>query len=160
MIYHLYSYQSTEISVLFVYGDDFEREMGSFLVPESVQILNIIILVFLLTSSIILCIMRRKFSLRRNDFMASFMDTMVSFTGGSTLQMQHGAERLFFGVLLFAAFFIISIYVGDVLFYIYRLLDQKISTFEQLAMVSPPIYYIQSLLNKGIEGMLRYVNQS
>lgn len=160
MIYHSYPYQSVELSVLFVYGDDFEREMSGFLIPQSVQTLNIIILVFLITSATILYMMRRKLTLRRNDFMLSFMDVMVTFTSGSSLQMQHRAERLFFGVLLFAAFFITLIYTGDVLFYIYRLMDQQISTFEQLAIISPPIYVIQSLQGTDIESMLRYVYQS
>lgn len=136
MTYHLYPYHSVDLGVLFVYGTNFERQMSILLLPESVQTLNILIIIFLSVSATILCIIRRRLKLRRDGFISTFIDTMVAFTGGGRLQMQHRWERLFSSILFSAAFFITSIYTGDVLFYIYRVLDQKISTFKQLALIN------------------------
>lgn len=154
---HLYPYHSVDLAVLFVYGTDFEREMSMLLLPESVQTLNILIVIFLSVAATILCIIRKRLQLRRDGFISTFIDTMVAFTSGGRLQMRHRWEKWFFAILLFAAFFISSLYTGDVLFYIYRILDQKIDTFKQLAMINAPIYIIPSLRNKFIFELLRFV---
>lgn len=137
--YPLYSYHSIDLVVLFVYGADFTREMNILFVPRSIQLLISSILLFKISAVIILYIIRRKFQLRRNDFMSALIDTMVAFTAGGNLRMGHKLERIFFGILLIGNFFIISLFSGDLLDCFYRILDQKVSTFEQLATMNPTI---------------------
>lgn len=74
--------------------------------------------------------------------------------------MGHKLERIFFGILLIGNFFIISLFSGDLLDFFYRILDQKVSTFEQLATMNPTIYITQriAVYNDEIHKMLRFVH--
>lgn len=54
--------------------------------------------------------------------------------------MRYKWERWFFGILLIAAFFIISLFTGDLLDCVIAILNQTINRFEQLAVLSTPIY--------------------
>lgn len=134
----LYPYDSAELVTIFVYGDDFSRHMNILLIPESVQILAGLIVLFKISAAIILFIIRRKFQLRGGNFISAFIDTMVAFTAGGNLRLRHKFERWFFGIMLIGAFFITSLFMGDILDCIYRIFDQKVSTFEQLATVNQP----------------------
>lgn len=157
-LHPLYPYDSAELVTIFVYGDDFSRHMNILRIPESVQILAGLIVLFKISAAIILFIIRRKFQLRGGDFISAFIDTMVAFTAGGNLRLRHKFERWFFGIMLIGAFFIISLFMGDLLDCIYRIFDQKVSTFEQLAKMNAPIFISQrlSVHTEDINDMLRF----
>lgn len=137
--------------------------MNIVLVPVSAKVLSILIVLFMCLSAIILWILRSKFELGRNSLVSSIIDTMIAFIAGGNLRMHHKIERYFFGIQLFSAFFIISLFSGGLLFYIHRILNQEITMFKELTEIDSPIYINPSLEVYGhvIQGMLRcvYINQ-
>lgn len=136
----LHSHQSIELVAFFVYGTDFDREMNIFFVPKSIQLGTYAILLFICAAAILLSIVRRKFGLARGRLLDTFADCWIPFIGGGNLQMQHKWERWFFGILLFGAFFIVSVFAGDLLDCIIRVLNAKVSTLDQVAEINPPIF--------------------
>lgn len=135
----LYPYSTFELKVLFFYGSDFKREMNIFSVPKSVGIVSIMVLSFIFVATIILYIIRRKLRLLRNDYFSVFIDCWIPFICGGNLQMQHRIERWFFAILLFGAFFIMAVFSGDLLDCVVCVLNAKVKTFADLAVVNPPI---------------------
>lgn len=133
----LYPYQSLELGVIFIYGKDFTRRMNFILIPESVLLLAGLIMLYICLSAAVLCIIRRKFNLRRSDMISAFIDTLIPFIGGGNLRIEHKWEKWFLGILLIGAFFITSLFVGDLLDCVHLILNQKVSTFEQLAKINP-----------------------
>lgn len=110
-------------------------------------------------AAIILCIVRRKFTLERFDPMSAVTDTIVAFIGGGRFQMANKLEKWIFGILSLGAFFIISLFAGDMLFYMYRILNQKVNTFQELSTIETPIHSNPTLTMYGddIQKMLRFV---
>lgn len=126
--------------VTFVYGTDFQRQMGIWFVSGSVRTISILIGLFVFSAATLLCIIRRKMKLRRDGLISTFIETVVAFIGGGNLQMRHKLEKLFFAILLFGAFFLTSMFAGDLLDSVILSLNQKITTFKQLAEINSPIY--------------------
>lgn len=157
MIYPLYPYESRKLSVIFVYGTDFTRRMNiTMSIPEPIQMMAGYILLFVVLAAIILRLIRKKWKLRRDGLFSTFIDTMIAFIDGGNLRMQHKFERWFFGVLLIAAFFISSLFVGDLLDCVYRIIYEHINTFEQLAQINSSIYISSSLNSEEVYHMLRF----
>lgn len=154
--YPLYPYDSIELVVLFFYGNDFKRQLEIFIVPESIQIAAGLFVLFVILAASILCFIRRKLRLRRDGLFSTFIDTMVAFIAGGTLQMRHKLERWFFGILLTSALFITALWTGDVLDCMYQM-DKKITTFQQLADINSPIFIPTSFKGQesAIHEMLR-----
>lgn len=154
--YSLYPYDSIELVVLFFYGNDFKRQLEIFIVPESIQIAAGLFMLFVILAASILCFIRRKLRLRRDGLFSTFIDTMVAFIAGGTLQMRHKLERWFFGILLTSALFITALWTGDVLDCLYQM-DKKITTFQQLADINSPIFIPTSFKGQesAIHEMLR-----
>lgn len=142
---------------MFVYGIDFTRQMNIIVIPDTFKLLIYLLVLFMSSASCILWFVRRRFRLRRDGILATTIDTIVAFTAGGNLQMKHKYERLFFAVMLIAAFFITSIFTGGILFYTYRILNQKIVTFDQLSNTHTPIYINQGFgkSNELVHQMLR-----
>lgn len=138
LTYSLYPYNSEKIAVIFVYGVDFERQLNIWMVSGSDRSILVFIGIFVCLAAIILVMIRRKFELRY--VMSSFIDIIVAFIAGGSLHMRYKWERWFFGILLIAAFFIISLFTGDLLDCVIAILNQNINRFEQLAVLSTPIY--------------------
>lgn len=157
--YPLYPYTSDKLAIIFVYGTDYQREMNILFIPGSVQILATLILLFVFLATIILCIVRR------GGFMSAFIDIVIAFIAGGNLRMRFKFERWFFGILLISAFFITSIFTGNLLDCVYQVLNQEINTFEQLANINLPNIpaYINPTLamhSEDIRERLRLVHQS
>lgn len=125
---------------MFVYGKDIQRQRNISSVPSVVQIGISIFITFIIVAAIILCVIRKKLKLRHDSLFSTFVVIIVIFVGGGRLEMRHKLERWFFGTLTIVAFFMTSLWLGDFLGNIYQTMDQKISTFEQLAEINPPIY--------------------
>lgn len=121
------------------YGTDIERLKNIWSIPKSTQTVFILLVLFMNCAAIVLYIVRRRMKLRGAGVAAAFIDTMVAFTAGGNLRMHHKLERWFFGILLIAAFFIITIFMGDLLDSIYQILH-KVDTFDQLSKIESPIY--------------------
>lgn len=137
--YSMYPYQTKQVGVIFVYGTDIERLKNIWSIPKSTQTVFILLVLFMNCAAIVLYIVRRRMKLRGAGVAAAFIDTMVAFTAGGNLRMHHKLERWFFGILLIAAFFIITIFMGDLLDSIYQILH-KVDTFDQLSKIESPIY--------------------
>lgn len=146
-----------EIRVIFVYGQDYTRHMNILLIPGYVQILSGVIMLFICLASIVLWIIRRKLELRRNDFVSAFIDTIIPFIGGGNVRMEHKWEKWFFAILLIGAFFITTLFAGDLLDCVYLILNQKITTFDQLAEMNAPIYIVPAMIlhHKSIDSLIR-----
>lgn len=140
IIRSMYPHYAVELKVLFVYGADYKREMNIFFVPQSVRIAAALFLSFIFVAATVLYVIRRKLECLKNDFPSAVIDCWIPFIGGGNLRMEHRLERLFFAILLFGAFFIMSVFSGDLLDCVVRVLNTKISTFSELADINPPIY--------------------
>lgn len=158
MTHPLYPYDSIKLMAIFVYGDDFTRQMNIVFIPEAIRTLAICLISFLGSATVILLCMRRKLRLRRSGLISVFMDIIIAFIAGGNLQMRHRVERWFFGILLTATFFITSLFVGELLDCVYRVMNQRISTFGQLAEIHSPVYSGSSLAmyEGNIHDMLRF----
>lgn len=106
-----------------------------------------------------LYIIRKKCKLPRNSLSSSIIDTLIAFIAGGNLRMRHKWERWFFGILLIGVFFTTSLFVGDLLDSVYRTMDQKIKTLNQLTELDSPIFIHSSLENHAdqVEALLRSV---
>lgn len=159
MTHPLYPYGSVDLMVLFVYGMNIQRQTNILLIPKSIKTLTILIMSFVALAAVVLNIIRKRFQLRRFGLLSTFLDTMVAFVAGGNLRMHHRLERWFFGILLIGAFFITSIFTGDLLNSVYYLHEQKITTFGQLAEMNSSIYAHSQLrlYTSRIHEMLRLV---
>lgn len=147
-----------ELAAIFVFGTDFTRQMSAAIIPESIKIISGLIILFITLAAIILYIVRKKLKFRRDGFTSALIDTLIAFFAGGNLRMKHKLERWFFAILLISAFFITSIFVGDILFYVYNIVT-KIKTFQQLAKINSPIYIDKRVENfsNEIHGLCKYV---
>lgn len=158
MIYYLYPYHSYKIMVVFVYGDDFKREKYH-IFNKSAGITASLVLTFFLLVAAVLCYVRRSRHLRRDGYMSSFIDVLITFCAGGNLRVNHKFERWILGILLIGCFFLTALFFELVLFPSFLERDRNIKTFEELAKVNPPVYY-SYILKENIEvilGMLRFV---
>lgn len=157
----LYPFHTLKLHAVFVYGCDFTREMNILFIPNTVKILSVLIVLFMSLSAILLSSIRKRLKLGNDGQMIAFIDTISAFIGGGQPQIMHKFEKYMFSILWLAAFFIISLFSSDMLFYMYRILNQKITTFEQLSMVNSTIYNNPTLAayENDIREMLRYTKK-
>lgn len=139
-IYPLYPFNSIELSVMFVYGKDFERTDDQLVIPDSLKLVSILVSGFISLAVIILFIIRKKFNLRRSGASSTLIDCMIAFINGGNLQMRHKFERWFFGILIFGAFFMTALLTGDILDCIYQNRSHKISKFDEISHSKFPIF--------------------
>lgn len=134
------SYEKIRVFVIFCDGVDFSRSNARrnfFKILEN----SSIILLLIIFAMIILFLIRRRARLPLNGFISIYMDVMVATTSGGSLRYQHKWEKVFFGILLFAAFFINTINIDNFLFYTFLEGDtNRMDTFEKLAAFNPPVY--------------------
>lgn len=159
--YRLYPFESTKLVVTFVYGVDFERELNLFAgISKSTQMGAALVMLFVSIAGITLYFMRRTLGLPRSDIVSTYMDCWIPFFWGGNIQMRHKYERWFFCIMLFGAFFIMSVFAGQLLNSVLCVRNQKISTFEQLANIKSPITILPTLgiYSDIIHSMLRSVN--
>lgn len=154
MTYSLYPYDSVELVVVFAYGSDYTRQMNILLIPEAVQIVAASIILVMSSAALVLSVIRRKLRLRRGGFLSAFIDTLIAFISGGNLRMKNKLERCFFAILLVGAFFFTSLFAGDLLDCIVRILNQKITKLEQLKEIGAPIY-----IAPGLHPHMQHINQ-
>lgn len=142
---NLYPYRMIHLETVFVYGEDFRRERDVFVISVSVLIQGASIILFMVLAANSLIIIRRKFNIQPNDYSSAFIEIITLFIGGGSVRIQHKYEKWFFTVLSFGAFLIMCVIAGDLLDNFIKVLDTKISKFEELVDINPPIY-IHSLI--------------
>lgn len=126
--------EQSQIRVFFVYGADFSRNRNLFSTSQCMN--NVIIwltIATLLSSTIILYLLRHFVQVQRLDFVASFLDVFVVVFGGGSIRYRHRLEKIFFAITLIGAFFPVSLYLAD--FSMHSVLNepQKVDTFAKLA---------------------------
>lgn len=156
-IHYLYPYNAMDVAVVLVYGSDLKRRTDVLFVPEWAKIVSIWVLIFWFIFASILCIMRQIWNLNRGDFISSLIDTASANIGFGNLQMNHRLERLFFGMLLIFSIVAGPLWQDVFLVQTYQILDEKVSTFQELATINAPIYSSITLSNRFIvQEKLRY----
>lgn len=142
-----FPYHSSTFRAIFVYGTDYKRESELFTISNSVKIIAALIVSLLTVSIITLHAIRRRFGLPGNGVGSIAIDSMIPFIGGGNLQMEHRFERWFFGILLVGAFFIVSVFGGDMVDSVVRIINSKVETFDDLSKINPTIYIESKLAN-------------
>lgn len=135
----LYPYHSTEMSILFVYGNDHKRHTTNFVLNELKPFFHWHELILLFTA-IVLCFLRRTLRLRRDGFISAFIDMNVVITGGGNLRVHHRIERIFFAFMFVAYFFMTAIWLETTLYPSFLIPHQTVDTFDELAEINAPIY--------------------
>lgn len=157
----LYPFHTIKLQAIFVYGCDFTREMNILFIPKTVKMLTALIVIFVSLSAIFLSTIRKRLKLGRDGRVIAFLDTISAFIGGGHPRIVHKFEKYIFGILWVGAFFIITLFASDMLFYMYRILNQKITTFQQLSTVNSTIYNNPTLnvYENDIRQMLRCIRK-
>lgn len=141
----LYPYRNRVVVVSFLYGDDYQLEIGS---PSILRIMAeywFIPIWFVLTT-ISLHLIRSKIGIGNNELSSTIMDMIIIFFGGGTIKFRHKIERYFLGMLLIGTFFIQAIWVSDFLSKVSTLRGiNRVNTFEKIANLKSPIYFGLSL---------------
>lgn len=153
----LYPHHSVNISVLFVYGIDSNRQINGTLFKNLKMFIFNWCSLTVVFGTIFLYLMRRMNQLRRTGFISVLIDVMVIFIGGGHLRMNHKLERLLFSIISIAAIFLNGICLDSNLFPFYLLSETTVDTFSQLAEINPPVYF-SFLFQRNqnlISGMLR-----
>lgn len=135
----MYPYRALVLRGFLVYGTDLKRETNFLHAAASAKLVASLIALLLISATIILYIFRRRLNLPGDSLSASFFDCLIPFIGGGNLRMQHRFERWFFGIMLIGAFFTMSVYGGDLVDSVVRVLSSKIRTFEELGERNPHI---------------------
>lgn len=150
-----------EISVIFFYGTNQEREKFRVLLTGLGTITLSLFFVTVLLAAAVLCFYRRTNRLQRNGYISSFIDICITFYGGGNLHMRHTFERLFLGMLLIGFFFLMTFWQEAILFPSFLLYDQRVRTFDDLAKKNLPIYSggSTSEFAEIIEEMLRFIQK-
>lgn len=154
----LYPHHFVQLSVLFFYGQDYQRKINNNLFSKLKIFLFNWTNLFVILAAVVLCFVRRLKKLRRDGFISVLIDVMVIFTGGGHSRMDHKLERWFFMIVSIGALFLNAICLGPTLFPSYLHRPQSVDTFQQLAEINPPIYLLSSLRkDKGlVNEILRY----
>lgn len=143
-----------------MYGTDFERGVDIFVVPENVQLVAALILLFIILSAFVLYILLWKLNLPRCGPFTAFIDVIIPFIGGGNIQICHKLEQYFFAIMYLSAFFIMTVFSGDIIDSVIRFNMQKISTFDQLRKINSSIYIDPEIALYGriINSTLRLVS--
>lgn len=122
-----YPYHSKVLRAFFVYGTDYKREIDIFRVFYSVKIVATLIVSLLIVATIILYTIRIRSKLLQNDVGSVIIDCLIPC------------------ILLVGAFFIVSVFGGDLLDSVVRVLNSIVKTFGDLANINPSNYSDSSL---------------
>lgn len=139
-MYRLYPHGSLHLAIVFFYGSDVRREKDIEFIPEEVKGMAIFILSSWIVFATILYLIRRRASVRYGGFLSSLIDTCVPLMGGGVSHMTHRFERFFFGTLLLMVIVLSPLWSDVFLIQTYQVLDEKITSLRQLAVIDPPIY--------------------
>lgn len=140
-----------------MYGTDYKRKFDIFPISRPVKIVSALIVSLLAVATIALYKIRIRFELPGNSFGSVIADCLIAFIGGGHLRMEHRFERWFFGILMMGAFFIISVFGGDLVDSVEHVLNSKVEAFEDLTKTNLTVYVDRGLAvhSEDISGMLK-----
>lgn len=101
-------------------------------------------------------IIRQQLRLPRHEFLSKVIDCLIPFIGSGNIT-HHRLECWFFRIMYISAFFIVSVFVGNLMDSIVQVHTRKFSTFDELAEINPQIYINLELdpYSDSIEEILR-----
>lgn len=157
----LYPYNSIELAVVLVYGTDLKRRKDILYIPDWVRYLGFWIVFFWISFALILCVIRRRIGIANHGIISTLIESAVPFIGVGTIQMDHRWEKIFFGMLLMLGVVTNPLWSDIFLVQTYQIMDEKISTFEQLSKIQSPIYLYSSLEGDTVlvNELIRYTHQ-
>lgn len=153
-----YLYHSTDLTIIFVYGTDMERQRNDAFTHFFANKLTQSCMLFHVLAAAVLCYLRRRERLRHDGYISCWIDIFVSFFGGGNIRMTHRLERWLFGIVYIANFFLMAVWSGLVLYPSYFERDQSIKSIGKIATINPPIF-IDPTMNANeeeIAAILRY----
>lgn len=153
------SYKQQNIRVLFIHAKNFNRD--TFPVYETWHNRNYYFICALFWLSVfILYLLRRRIGLRMKSFLDGYFEIVAICLGGRVIRYHHRYERMFFAILMVAAFFLVALHSSH--FSMHVILRQetfKVDSFETLAKhnVSFGLLKTLSYEEEYITNLLRYV---
>lgn len=150
-----YSYRSTELAAVFVYGDDMERQQKNFFAQYLSYHSQQLNFALLLLGAAILCYLRRRQGLRRDGYISCFIDMIAVFFGGGNIRISHRYERWFFGIIFIPVVFIMAIWGATVFYPCFFELDRSIKSIEEVSAINPPIFISPTLKEDEKEVVFR-----
>lgn len=95
---------------------------------------------FMICGMIMLYFLRRGDLMLQNNFTSAYIDVVIAIFGGGNLRYRNKLEKIFFGFLLLAAFYINTICVENLLYADFLIkTPERIDTFDKLAKLNPII---------------------
>lgn len=127
--------------MFFFYGDNFKYQRTSTVLDNFSSLFFNWFNLCIFGGAAILCAIRRLKKLRRDGYISSFIDVLLTFVGGGNLHINHyRLEKWFFAALFVASIFLNAIGLESSLIPSYVASDNKIDTFEKLVKIDPPVY--------------------
>lgn len=158
VLFPLYPFNTIQLHAVFVYGTDFSRQMNILSIPKLVKMLARKSYSWVWQQSFsVLCVgnSHSNASIQCQQLLILSSLSLVA----DDFKWHTNWKKWIFGILSLGAFFIISLFAGDMLFYMYRILNQKVNTFQELSTIETPIHSNPTLTMYGddIQKMLRFV---
>lgn len=154
----LNSYQSSDLAISFVYGDDLKYRETSFFTHMLGNKLNTLLSLNWFLLAAILYYLRRKLRLRRDGYISCLLDLLIAGIGGGNIRITHRYERWFFSIVFIKYFFLMAIWSGSMFYPTFLEFNQSIKSIKEIAAINPPIFISPSLKYNGgdVVDMLRY----
>lgn len=138
---YLYPYHAIELKALLFYGENLKRPSCK----TKAVAPNIWVSIYMSLAVATLLFIRKKAQLRHRGFFSTVLDVQIAIFAGGNLRVQHKWERLFFGIVLISAFFLLSIVLNSPLYGCAISPERSVTTFEGLAKFKVPIYISKDL---------------
>lgn len=154
------SYTSVELAVVLVFGKDLERRRDILYVDKWLQYMGLSILFFWIAFAIILHNVRRLRGIAHHGLISTLIESAVPFIGIGTIQIDHRSEKIFFGMLLMLGVVTNPLWSDIFLVQTYEVMDEKVTTFDQLAKINSKIFVSLHLkMHKStIPERIRYIS--
>lgn len=155
----LYTYHSTELSIIFVYGSDMKRQQKSIYASLCGNKSVLLCLLFHLLAAAALCYLRRRERLPHDGYILCWIDVFAAFVGGGTIRTTHRLERWLFGLIYIGSFFLVAIWGGLVFYPAFYERDHSVESIKEIAEINPPIFIHPDLtkFDEDVADLLRFV---
>lgn len=131
-------FSRTKVLLIFIYGDDFQRRniRRNFFKTLAGAWIYIILII---SSMVMLFFLRHGDMHRKDSLISVYMNITIALTSASALRYGNRLEKIFFMILLFAAFLINTIALDNFLFYTFLTEEEiRMNTLEKYAEFNPP----------------------
>lgn len=151
IVYSLYPVKSClhlNVIVIYIYEKSFNRQSIYVTYLQFWKSKNTLFFKIMLVLGTIIIYLIRKRAKLQGGLLIGFSEIFMVFFGGGNVQSHHKWEKMFFTILMVAAFFWVSIYLSN--FSIHSTISddiQNVNTFQILAKQNVT-YYLTESLNK------------